>query len=78
MQMHSLSTEQLATVLESSRVLSIVDEGSLRTYVLTHEETDILIHTSMGDRHVVVYPCHAFDAESGGSVHDHARAAFDA
>lgn len=73
MQMNTLTQEQLADTLEESKVLEVIDNGPLRTYVVEQHGQDILLFEVSG--HVsVVYPCASFDAESGGSIHDHARA----
>lgn len=73
MQLNTLNTEQLAETLAESNVLEVIDNGPLRAYVLEHHGQDILIFEASGAA-TVVYPCAMLDAESGGSVHDHARA----
>jgi len=73
MQMNTLTPEQLAETLAESNVLEVIDNGPLRTHVVEHHGQDILIFEASG--HIsVVYPCAMLDAESGGSIHDHARA----
>lgn len=73
MQMNTLTLDQLADTLTESNVLEVIDNGPLRTYVVEHHSHDILIFEANGAA-TVVYPCGMLDAESGGSVHDHARA----
>nr|WP_315848400.1 hypothetical protein [uncultured Rhodoferax sp.] len=71
--MNTLTLEELASTLEESKVLAVIDNGPMRTFTVEHHGQDILIFEASG--HVsVIYPCAAFDAESGGSIHDHARA----
>lgn len=63
----------LADILEQSTILDITDHGGMRMYVVEFDGADVLIFES-GGVFWSVYPCGTFDAESGGSVHDHARA----
>lgn len=74
MQIHHITTEQLAETLSQSEVLSQLDgPGRMTTYVLHWDRQDILIHAAAGDDWAtVVYPCSSFDAEDG-SIHDNAR-----
>lgn len=62
----------LADILEQSTILDITDHGGMRMYVVEFDGADVLIFES-GGVFWSVYPCGTFDAESGGSVHDHAR-----
>lgn len=75
MQTNNLDTQELADTLEQSEVHAVIDTPGLRMHVLTFDKQDILIFTpGTGGISTVVYPCASFDAESGGSIHDHARA----
>ncbi len=73
MQVHHISSEQLADTLSQSEVLARLDgPGRMTTYVLHFDRQDILIHAAGDDWATVVYPCSSFDAEEG-SIHDNAR-----
>lgn len=74
MQTNNLDTQELADLLEQSKTLSVIDHGALRMYVLEFDRQDILVFADSSNNATVVYPPESFDAESGGSVHDHARA----
>lgn len=63
----------LADILEQGKTLDITDHSGMRMYTVEFDGQDILIFES-GGHFFSVYPCGAFDAESGGSIHDHARA----
>ena len=78
MQVTTVDIQQLADTLEQSRILSIVDLGSIRKYVLEFDNQDILVFSNGSDNSFVVYPPESFDSESGGSIHDHARAILQA
>jgi hypothetical protein len=76
MQVNTLITSQeLATLLEESNILDISDLPGIRMYTLEFNKPaqDILVFAST-ESAFVVYPCHQFDAESGGSIHDISRA----
>lgn len=73
MQMNTLLHDQFAATLAESEILEVIDHGPLRTYIAQHHGQDVLIFEANGHASVV-YPCASFDAESGGSIHDHARA----
>jgi hypothetical protein len=73
MQVNTVNTEELADLLEQSKILSIEDKGGVRQYVLEFDNQDILVYAGT-DGAWVTYPPESFDAESGGSIHDHARA----
>ena len=64
----------LADLLDQSNVLSIINHGTSRMYVLEFDKQDILVFADPNNEASVVYPPESFDAESGGSIHDHARA----
>ena len=72
MQVSTLDTQQLADTLSEGTILDTVDHGALRMHVLTYEGQDVLTFTAGGET-FIVYPPESFDAESGGSIHDHAR-----
>ena len=75
MQTNSLDIGELADMLANpdTQILDTLYFGSTRMHVAVVNGLDILVFTDSGSA-VVVYPCHAFDDESAGSVHDHARA----
>lgn len=76
MQTNHLSTDEFAELLDSpdTQVLDTIDHGATRMLVATVNGLDVLIFHGHDLSATVVYPCHAFDAESAGSIHDHARA----
>ena len=74
MQMTFITADQLADLLTNSETLDVVDFEGQRTYVLHFNRQDILAIDTMNGGAAVVYPCSSLDAESGGSIHDHARA----
>ncbi len=75
MQVNTLNdSQELADFLEQTRVLDITDHGQTRMYTLTFDDQDILVFADSGGKALVVYPPESLDAESGGSIHDHARA----
>lgn len=77
MQINTLNdSQELADLLEQSTVLDTIHLGPLRLYVLEFGGQDVLAFSDGSDHTFVAYPCSAFDAESGGSIHDHARASF--
>lgn len=64
----------LADILDQGKILDITDSPTgLRMYTLEFDGNDILIF-EQGGHFFSVYPCRVFDAECGGSIHDHARA----
>ena len=65
--------DTLADILEQSTILDITDHGGMRLYTIEFDGSDVLICERNGV-FWSVYPCGTFDAESGGSAHDHARA----
>ena len=78
MQVTTLDTQQLADTLEQSRILSADDHGAIRQYVLEFDKQDILVFADSSNNAFVVYPPESLDGESGGSIHDHARAILEA
>jgi hypothetical protein len=77
MQTNFINTGELANLLEQSEILSVDDQGGVRQYVLTFDGQDILAFAGT-EGAFITYPCAAFDAETGGSTHDHCRASLDA
>lgn len=73
MQANHIDSEQLAELLKQSNVLDMVELGSHCMYVLEFTGQDILAFADMTGAATVIYPPESFDAESGGSIHDHAR-----
>lgn len=75
MQTNTVNKQELADLLENSNILDIQHLPGVRQYTLefSNPKQDILVFASM-ESAFVVYPCGMFDDESGGSVHDHARA----
>ena len=65
---------ELADFLEQSEILEATQYGATRMYVVTFDDQDLLVFADSGGTATVVYPAESFDAESGGSIHDHARA----
>lgn len=70
-------SQELAEILSQSTVLSMTDHGQVRMYVLHCNGQDILMFADPSNRCYTVYPCEAFDAEFGGSIHDQARACLE-
>lgn len=70
-------SQELAEILEQSEILSMVDHGGVRMYVLRCNDQDVLAFAGANNAGFVVYPPESFDAEFGGSVHDQARACLD-
>ena len=80
MQLNTLDSSQVVEFLEEAAVLFVLEApGASCTYVLEYGGGDLIltVDAATGEG-LVTYPCAAFDAESGGSVHDHARATSDA
>lgn len=67
-------SQELTEILEQSEILSMVDHGGMRMYVLRCNGQDVLAFAGGNNGGFVVYPPESFDQEFGGSVHDHARA----
>lgn len=62
------------TICEAKILTTLEGPGAAQTYVCERDGTDILIITDpLSGGAVVVHPC-SQDSESGGSIHDHARA----
>lgn len=78
MQVNHIDTEQLADLLHDAKILQMLDYCGQRTYVLEFDQQDILAIDNLSGGAVVIYPCTSFDQESGGSLHDNARAITDA
>jgi hypothetical protein len=76
MQTNQLDTSEFADFLASpeTKMLQTLDFGSTRAHIAEHNGLDVIVMADLSGSAMVVYPCHAFDAESGGSIHDHARA----
>ncbi|MGJ3701726.1 hypothetical protein [Variovorax sp. AFSI2.2] len=73
MQTNHINAEQLADLLTEAVVLDTIEHEGQRTYVLEYTGQDILAVDTLNGGATVIYPCSSFDAESGGSIHDHAR-----
>ncbi|WP_296951800.1 hypothetical protein [uncultured Massilia sp.] len=70
-----ISHGTLAETLREANILATLEgPGLSQTYVCERDGADILVIADpvSGDA-MVVHPC-SEDAESGGSIHDHARA----
>lgn len=78
MQVNYIDTEQLADLLSEAKILNTLDYQGQRTYILQWDRQDILAVDAPGGGALVIYPCTSFDDESGGSIHDNARAITDA
>mgnify|MGYP003378813751 CR=1 FL=1 len=76
MQTNNLDIGELADLLADpdTQILDTLDFGSTRMHVAVVNGIDVLVFADMSGDAVAVYPCHAFDDESAGSIHDHARA----
>ena len=73
MQISQVTIEQLADMLTEGERLATLDYGPQQVHVLHWGGVDVLaIVDAVTGRAVVVSPC-AEDADSGGSIHDHAR-----
>lgn len=79
MQLTYLDTQQIADMLGESKELSRLEIGSATTYILesAHGRDILLTVCSAHGIGQMIDPC-SYDVESGGSVHDHARASLDA
>lgn len=76
MQLSHVDIGQLAEMLSEGERLATLDYGPQRVHVLTWTGVDLLaIVDPVTGGAVVVSPC-AQDADSGGSIHDHARLTF--
>lgn len=77
MQTNTINDDELCELLTQGTTLAIIDDPAtgLRQTVLDGGKTygDLLIISGTGSRHLVIYPCKAFDHETG-SIHDIARA----
>ncbi|MDM0049293.1 hypothetical protein [Variovorax sp. J22R115] len=76
MQVNHLDASQFADLFTdpATKTEDMLDFEDQRTYVLTFNGLDILAIGTPDGGATVIYPCSSFDAESGGSIHDHARA----
>lgn len=73
MQISQVTIEQLADMLTEGERLATLDYGPQQVHVLHWGGVDVLaIVDVVTGGAVVVSPC-AEDADSGGSIHDHAR-----
>jgi hypothetical protein len=66
--------QELADFLEQSKILDTTDHQTGRMYVVEFDGQDVLVFPHSNGAAFVVYPPESLDAESGGSIHDHARA----
>lgn len=73
MQTNHIDAGQLADLLAESTTLDVIHHEGQRIYVLEYTGQDILAVDTLSGGATVIYPCGSFDAESGGSIHDHAR-----
>ena len=74
MQLNFITSDQLVELLHDSTILDTIDNGPQRVYVLHYSGSDILaVWDPITGGATVIYGPETFDAESGGSVHDHAR-----
>jgi hypothetical protein len=81
MQLTHLTIEQAADVLAdpTTTTLTIMEwPGSSRIHVLEHNGRDIVMMVDGATGDAIVIDRDAYDGDSGGSVHDHARAIFGA
>lgn len=76
MQMNTLNSNELAELLQDAKTLHEIEVGAMRILYLNYMGADIIVHVCpvTGDASVT-YGDSQFDAESGGSAHDHARQA---
>lgn len=65
---------ELADFLEQSKILDTTQHGAVRMHTVEFDGQDLLVIADSNGAAFVVYPPESFDAESGGSIHDHARA----
>lgn len=79
MQMNSINATELAELLKDAILLDEFEYGAMRVLVLNYTGADIIVHVCpvTGDASVT-YGDAQFDAECGGSIHDHARHALAA
>ena len=76
MQTNHLDISEFADLLADpdTKILDTLNFGSTVMHVAVVNGLDVLVFADSSGNAIVVYPCHAFDAESAGSIHDHARA----
>jgi len=76
MQTNNLNTSEFADLLADpdTQILDTLNFGSTVMHVAVVNGLDVLVFADPSGNAVVTYPCHAFDAESAGSIHDHSRA----
>ena len=73
MQVSNIDIEQLAEMLTEGECLATLDYGPQRVHVLRWGSVDLLaVVCPVTGGAVVVSPC-SEDADSGGSIHHHAR-----
>lgn len=65
---------ELADFLEQSKILDTTNLDAGRMYTVEFDGQDLLVVAVSGGAAFVIYPPESFDAEAGGSIHDHARA----
>lgn len=78
MQTNTVNAEGLADLLAQSQILDTTDLAGVRQYTLEFDGQDIFAFAGSSGEAFIVYPPESFDAESGGSAHDHCRACLDA
>lgn len=76
MQTNHLNISEFADLLADpdTQILDTLDFGSTRMHVAVVNGLDVLVFADPSGNATVVYSSEAFDAESGGSIHGHARA----
>lgn len=76
MQTNHLDISEFSDFLANpdTKILDVIDHGATRIHVAEFNGQDVLVFSDPSSNATVVYPCHMFDVESGGSIHDHARA----
>lgn len=70
-------SQELSEVMAQSEILSMVDHGGIRMYVLRCNDQDVLAFAGSNNAGFVAYGPESLDQEFGGSIHDQARACLD-
>ncbi len=78
MQINFIDHDEFAALLGDAKKLQTIDSGNQQIHVLDYAGQDILAIETGSEKITVIYPPESFDDESGGSIHDHARAILDA
>lgn len=77
MQINFIDITQLADTLEHAERLQTIDHDGQLVHILSFGGSDLIaVVNPITGGASCIYSCQSFDAESGGSIHDQARALF--